>query len=613
MIQDTNIVTEIKKEKKPLLNRTRWIIILFILTIINVSIIILIPSSSENETYNSVMSRYDSYYNKVEQLESELYDLRIQVSSIDKTTTECQVEIEEKDSNTISVDISFYSEYTEPIKIDSICTDCVIREVGYVMDSKDIPSEFKGLKLITVKTNEDNNADIKPSTVDLWDYDFINDPEVFYNFLVNQDYSLVYLPEYFLDDDGTFSESISSKIKKTLKYNDEYSFTIGENSTPPKMDSVLEGEKGLYYEYGFFTGFTLKEFQQYFTLEPFDEYEGKTIYVKSDDPDSYYMEARQYYIVFLQFNPSINVAAGEDGIYPITWNDKTINTFQYSYGYEGCSDNYELDSVNIPKEELEISGYTTKTNQPVYEYIDKQRDELKTFYNGYKDFNDGWNDEKILTYEEFIKSHPQIFWEDETGRMIRFINSEFSLVGGCAKPIVYLYPEKQTDVTVKVLPTNGELTFTYPEYDGKWQVTANSNGLLKDKFGNEYEYLWWESRHNSPLGLNNGFVVKYDNLDTFFNLTLGKAGFLQNEIDDFKEYWIPTMNKEYSPYYKISFLQNKEVNTIAELSIYPKPDTEIRIFMVYERLNSYIEVTPQNIIQTERNGFVVTEWGGTRR
>lgn len=605
-----NAVTEIIKEKKPIITtRGKIRILLLVLFVINFIVYFFLT-----EAFYKLEEPIDSHNEKGLILQSQIDVLENSLSKI-KTPEQCESVIEERKSRTIAVDISFYPEYSEPIKIDSLCTDCTIREVGRVINSKDLPLGFSDLKLITVKTNEENDSNISPKTISHWGYGDPGDVYPFKNFLVNQDYSLIYLPEYFVQEDGTFYEDISSKFNKNLEYNKEYSFSIGENSIPQDMDydSVLEGKKGLYYEYGFFTGFTLIEFQKEINLVPFDIYDGKTIYVDSANPDNYYIEDREFYIVFLEFYPSIYYDAGEDEIYPILWNDKTINTFEYSYGYEGCSGDYELDTVNIPKEELEISGYTTKSNQPIYEYADKQKDELKTFYEGYKDFNDGWNDEETLSYEDFITSHPLIFWEDETGRMIRFVNSVFSQVGGCAKPIVYLYPEKQTDVTVKVLPTNGALTFTYPTYDGQWKVTASRDGLLKDKFGNQYEYLWWESEHNLPLNIDKGFVVKNDNLDTFFDLTLRKAGFLQNEINDFKEFWIPTMNKEYTPYFKISFLQNKQVDNIAKLLINPQPTTEIRIFMVYERLNSYIDVTIQDIAQTERKGFVVTEWGGTRR
>ena len=39
------------------------------------------------------------------------------------------------------------------------------------------------------------------------------------------------------------------------------------------------------------------------------------------------------------------------------------------------------------------------------------------------------------------------------------------------KPVIYLYPETETEVTVQ-LDFDGELTCTYPAYDNGWTVTA---------------------------------------------------------------------------------------------------------------------------------------------
>ena len=40
-----------------------------------------------------------------------------------------------------------------------------------------------------------------------------------------------------------------------------------------------------------------------------------------------------------------------------------------------------------------------------------------------------------------------------------------------AKPVIYLYPEEELEVTVK-LDYAGTLTCTYPAYNGEWNVTA---------------------------------------------------------------------------------------------------------------------------------------------
>ena len=61
------------------------------------------------------------------------------------------------------------------------------------------------------------------------------------------------------------------------------------------------------------------------------------------------------------------------------------------------------------------------------------------------------------------------------------------------KPVIYLYPEAETEVTVR-LEYKGRLTCTYPapDPDGTWHVTARPNGTLTDRQGREYNYLFWE-------------------------------------------------------------------------------------------------------------------------
>lgn len=64
------------------------------------------------------------------------------------------------------------------------------------------------------------------------------------------------------------------------------------------------------------------------------------------------------------------------------------------------------------------------------------------------------------------------------------------------KPVVYLYPETETDVYVN-LDLDGALTCTYPKYKNGWRVKASSNGVLTDENGTEYNYLYWEGETNS--------------------------------------------------------------------------------------------------------------------
>ena len=45
------------------------------------------------------------------------------------------------------------------------------------------------------------------------------------------------------------------------------------------------------------------------------------------------------------------------------------------------------------------------------------------------------------------------------------------------KPVIYLYPEDITEVSVQ-LEYSGELTCSYPQYQNGWNVTAYTDGKL---------------------------------------------------------------------------------------------------------------------------------------
>ena len=45
----------------------------------------------------------------------------------------------------------------------------------------------------------------------------------------------------------------------------------------------------------------------------------------------------------------------------------------------------------------------------------------------------------------------------------------------CYKPVIYLYPEEETQVSVQ-LALDGGLTCTYPAYQNGWTVTAAPDG-----------------------------------------------------------------------------------------------------------------------------------------
>lgn len=176
------------------------------------------------------------------------------------------------------------------------------------------------------------------------------------------------------------------------------------------------------------------------------------------------------------------------------------------------------------------------------------------------------------------------------------------------KPVIYLYPEKETEVTVN-LDYNGKLTCTYPAYNNGWAVTASPNGTLTDKNGQTYNYLYWEGESNARYDLSKGFCVKGEDTAEFLEQALSDLGLNRREANEFIVYWLPLMEK--NPYNIISFQTDVYTNS-ARLNINPQPDTLIRVFMAWQSSDKFVDLPAQDLSAPERIGFTVVEWGGTQ-
>ncbi|MBR5273441.1 MAG: hypothetical protein IKU25_08665 [Clostridia bacterium] len=175
------------------------------------------------------------------------------------------------------------------------------------------------------------------------------------------------------------------------------------------------------------------------------------------------------------------------------------------------------------------------------------------------------------------------------------------------KPVIYLYPEKKTDVTV-TLDLDGRLTCTYPAYDSGWTVTASPDGTLTDKNGQTYNYLYWEGETSVQYDLSKGFCVKGEDAAQFLETALFELGLNRREANEFIVYWLPLM--EQNPYNIISF-QSDVYTDSARLEINPEPDTLIRVFMAWQASDDFVDIPAQDLSTPERVGFTVVEWGGT--
>lgn len=176
-----------------------------------------------------------------------------------------------------------------------------------------------------------------------------------------------------------------------------------------------------------------------------------------------------------------------------------------------------------------------------------------------------------------------------------------------AKPVIYLYPQQETTVRVR-LGYQGRLTTTYPAYGDGWAVSAQPDGTLTDpETGREYYCLFWEGLADADYDFSAGFCVPGGETAAFLEDALRRLGLTDREADEFLIYWLPRM--EGNAYNLIAF-QTDRYTELAPLEVDPVPDTVIRVFMAWQATDSPVELAPQALEAPARSGFTLVEWGG---
>jgi len=180
-----------------------------------------------------------------------------------------------------------------------------------------------------------------------------------------------------------------------------------------------------------------------------------------------------------------------------------------------------------------------------------------------------------------------------------------------AKPVIYLYPEEETDVHVELELTEADLSTTYPKYNNGWDVTAYPDGTLLNKAdGTHHRYLFWDAVNcRTRFDFSKGFCVAGCDTESFLREKLKYMGLTEDEMNEFIVYWLPLM--EHNKFNLISF-QGDVYTASAKLNITPAPDSILRIFMAYVPLEEAVDIEPQQLETFERKGFTVVEWGGSK-
>lgn len=253
-----------------------------------------------------------------------------------------------------------------------------------------------------------------------------------------------------------------------------------------------------------------------------------------------------------------------------------------------------------------LSEYGTTSDGDKLYYIKSENDAIVEYV--YTFYKVGRNDSEIISKAEFFALKPFFIWKDSFGDYLIFLNQKYAALAECGKPVIYLYPEKPINVSVIV---NAEITKSEPQYSRGWNVLANPSGKLVWN-GNIFDSLYWEGQGSGVYPeINSGFVVKKEDIMLTLENHLALLGLNQKEKADFMEFWLPRMPS--TPFVRLTWLGTRQMDVLAPLTVKPKPDTSIRIFLDYEGLNQEIKLEEQKLSSVPRNGFTLVEWGGLLR
>ena len=160
------------------------------------------------------------------------------------------------------------------------------------------------------------------------------------------------------------------------------------------------------------------------------------------------------------------------------------------------------------------------------------------------------------------------------------------------------------DVNIN-FPHGGEVTTSIPEYDSNWNnLDIDPTG----KINNEFTFLFYESQNPDLCQYQEGWVIAQQNLENFFTQNLAETGFIEHEIIDFTDYWIPLL-ADY-PYYVIYPQYNEQLSKMVELEFSVEPDNLMRLIYAIEgQQDDSLKLSKPEIPDFKREGFYVVEWG----
>ena len=174
------------------------------------------------------------------------------------------------------------------------------------------------------------------------------------------------------------------------------------------------------------------------------------------------------------------------------------------------------------------------------------------------------------------------------------------------KPNIYIYPKTKTQLQLSFsFPKGGNLIKSIPEYKSGWNVNVEPSGLIDKRYG----FLFYESTQPDIWQKTSGWIVKKDELYTFFTKNMEEYGFKGQEIKDFTDYWLPRLHENY---YIIYPQEKTIINSVITLIISQQPEQLLRLHYYIKGSNTMPTTTinaPVIDKSFSRTGYFITEWG----
>lgn len=424
------------------------------------------------------------------------------------------------------------------------------------------------------------------------------------------------------DDNKVYGLSVGKEDKKVAFYNFElakyinnfdYSRIYMLNSLINKGYIFAEKDRDTYI-LNYLTGEVIKTMEKYkyFTELKVGNY---YLYIAKISPEYNYRLFDSNFNLIIDDDRNYKYALNSDGTVTIVYsNENKYNIYNMNGEIISTSNEYK-EIVKVVKDYIMILDDNNDLK-----VLDLQGNELVTLLNVIDSYElhpeySGWG-----TYDDktgiYIALNDYSVLNGTLGRGLEYFyipstKETFGIrtegIVNYAKPILYLYPTRKTEVTVS-FERPYLLTTTYPKFATNWQVTAYENGDLYDFKGNYYYGLYWEEKGFTDIDFSTGFYVTKESAIDFLEEKLSIIGLNNRERNEFIMYWLPILEKNGQSL--VYFELTEERENYNKLIISPKPDSLLRVAIHVKKVESPVKINKQELPTFKRKGFTAVEWGG---